>query len=80
MDKTLRVKSASTPLQKLMEEPRWPLGVLSGGTVIDMLEYLSQTTRTSDYALTLWLEKHYIKPFGRIDRMDGLIITNELHL
>jgi hypothetical protein len=80
MDNTLNDKAVSTPPQKLMEEPRWPLGVLSGGTVIDMLEHLSQTTRTPDYALTLWLEQHYIKPFGRIDRMDGLIVTNELHL
>lgn len=80
MDKTSTTRSASTPLQKLMEEPRWPLGVISGGTVIDMLEHLSQTTQHSDYALTVWLEKHYVKPFGRIDRLDGLIVGNELHL
>jgi hypothetical protein len=53
----------------------WPHGVASGGTIIDMLECLSTTTRTSDYELVLWLQTHYIEPFGRIERLDGLIVT-----
>jgi hypothetical protein len=59
-------------------EARWPHGVLSGGTVIDMLEYLSITPNTSDYALVLWLETHYIEPCGRIERLDGIVVTNEV--
>jgi hypothetical protein len=55
--------------------PGRPHGVASGGTVIEMLECLSTTTRTSDYKLILWLQTHYIDPFGRIERLDGLVVT-----
>jgi hypothetical protein len=55
----------------------WPHGVASGGTVIDMLECLSTTTRTSDYELVFWLEAHYIEPFDTIERLDGLVVTEE---
>ncbi|KAH7412120.1 hypothetical protein DE146DRAFT_771989 [Phaeosphaeria sp. MPI-PUGE-AT-0046c] len=80
MDKTLIPTSASKPDQQQVQKPRWPLGVLSGGVIIDMLEHLSQTARVDDYALVLWLQKHYIEPFGRIDRLDGLIVANDTHL
>ncbi|KAH7089529.1 hypothetical protein FB567DRAFT_618742 [Paraphoma chrysanthemicola] len=56
-------------------DDRWPDGVLSGGMVIDLLECLSRTTREPDYALVLWLKAHYIEPFGRIERLDGLVVT-----
>jgi hypothetical protein len=55
----------------------WSRGVLSGGIVIDMLERLSTTTRTSDYAIVLWLQAHFIEPFGRVERLDGLVVTKE---
>ncbi|KAH7073910.1 hypothetical protein BKA63DRAFT_604208 [Paraphoma chrysanthemicola] len=56
-------------------DERWPDGVLSGGMVIDLLECLSRTTQTPDYALVLWLKAHYVEPFGRIERLDGLVVT-----
>jgi hypothetical protein len=59
------------------EVTRWPYGVLSGGIVIDMLECLSTTSRTSDYAIVLWLQAHYIEPFGRIERLDGLVVEED---
>lgn len=58
-------------------EKRWPHGVLSGGTVIDMLEYLSQTGTGRNYVYVRWLLKEYILPFGRIDRLDGLVVKHE---
>jgi hypothetical protein len=56
---------------------RWPRGVLAGGIVIDMLEHLSGTSTTSDYSMVLWLQAHYIEPFGRIERLDGMVVTEE---
>jgi hypothetical protein len=56
-------------------EEQWPNGVLSGGMVIDLLECLSASTRTPDYALFLWLKAHYVEPFGRIERLDGLVVA-----
>ncbi|KAF1918113.1 hypothetical protein BDU57DRAFT_410384, partial [Ampelomyces quisqualis] len=61
-------------------EKRWPHGVLSGGTVIDMLEYLSLTAHASDYVFVMWLQRHYIQPFGRIERLDGLLVTHDQDL
>jgi hypothetical protein len=58
-------------------EKKWPHGVASGGTVTDMLEYLSLTKVTSDYGIVLWLNAHYIEPFGRIERLDGLVVNDE---
>ena len=56
---------------------RWPHGVISGGVVIDMLECFSATNQMSDYELVQWLQAHYIEPFGRIERLDGLVITDK---
>jgi hypothetical protein len=60
-------------------ETKWPHGVIAGGTLIDMLEYLNVTIRTSDHALVLWLHAHYIEPFGRIERLDGLVVNDDKH-
>ncbi|KAL5121488.1 hypothetical protein ACEQ8H_000560 [Pleosporales sp. CAS-2024a] len=54
---------------------QWPHGVVAGGMIIDMLECLSRTIDPKDYALAIWLQKHYIEPFGRIERLDGLVVT-----
>lgn len=45
--------------------------------MIDLLECLSHTTQKTDYAFVLWLQSHYIEPFGRIERLDGLVVTQE---
>lgn len=58
-------------------EKKWRHGVASGGTVTDMLEYLSLTKVTSDYGIVIWLQAHYIEPFGRIERLDGLVVNDE---
>jgi hypothetical protein len=68
------------PMPRQSGVPKWSHGVLSGGVVIDMLECLSMTTRTTDYELILWLQAHYIEPFGRIERLDGLVVTEEKHM
>ncbi|KAF1844635.1 uncharacterized protein K460DRAFT_95438 [Cucurbitaria berberidis CBS 394.84] len=52
----------------------WPHGVLAGGIVIDILEHLSGTSRQRDWSIALWLQEHYIIPFGRVERLDGLIV------
>jgi len=58
-------------------EAKWPHGVASGGTVTDMLEYLSLTKVTNDYGIVLWLQAHYVESFGRIERLDGLVVNDE---
>lgn len=68
---------AHPPSLRNNAETRWPRGVLSGGTVIDMLEYLSVTAEPSDYAFVMWLHRHYIQPFGRIERLDGLLVMHD---
>jgi hypothetical protein len=45
-----------------------------------MLEYLSRTALSADYELVLWLQTHYIEPFGRVDRLDGIVVTEEQHM
>lgn len=80
MNKVPVTDSASKPAHKQIQRFCWPMGVLSGGVIIDMLEYLSHTAREADRALVLWLQKHYIEPFGRVDRLDGLIVSDESHM
>ncbi|KAH7392798.1 hypothetical protein BKA66DRAFT_606758 [Pyrenochaeta sp. MPI-SDFR-AT-0127] len=57
----------------------WVHGVLSGGMLIDILEYLSATQRPIDWGLSLWLQENYIAPFGRVERLDGLVVASMQH-
>jgi hypothetical protein len=59
-----------------ISETHWPHGVLSGGTLIDILESLSTTANVADSAYTQWLHTHYIEPFGLVDRLDGLVVQH----
>ena len=65
------------PMVRESGETKWPSGVLSGGRIIDMMESLSSTGKVNDYALVLWLQEHYVVPFGRIERLDGLVVTDK---
>lgn len=58
----------------------WPHGVLSGGMLIDILEHLSGTQQKMDWSLSLWLQEHYIAPFGRVERLDGLVVASKNHM
>ncbi|EAT91297.2 hypothetical protein SNOG_01648 [Parastagonospora nodorum SN15] len=73
----LTFKRSLRPILRRNGETKWPHGVASGGTVTDMLEHLSLTKITSDYAIVIWLQAHYIEPFGRIERLDGLVVNDE---
>lgn len=44
--------------------------------MIDILECLTKTLNTKDWSIALWLQEHYIAPFGRVDRLDGLVVTH----
>ncbi|KAF2269023.1 hypothetical protein CC78DRAFT_606940 [Lojkania enalia] len=67
------------PAQRQSAKKGWPYGVVQGGTVMDMTEYLrTQPTITgTDQALSLWIQGTYLLPFRRIERLDGLIVRNE---
>ncbi|CAO2648606.1 Nn.00g078730.m01.CDS01 [Neocucurbitaria sp. VM-36] len=54
----------------------WSHGVLSGGVLIDILEHISATSSKKDWSIALWLQEHYIAPFGRVERLDGLVVTH----
>jgi hypothetical protein len=65
------------PMLRNNDVQKWPNGVISGGIIIDMLELFSRTGEDYDYKLVLWLQMHYISPFGRIERLDGLVVTKD---
>jgi hypothetical protein len=48
--------------------------------IIGMLECLSRTTLSTDYELVLWLQAHYIEPFGRVEMLDGIVVTEDKHM
>ncbi|KAF2826276.1 hypothetical protein CC86DRAFT_292942, partial [Ophiobolus disseminans] len=62
------------------EQKKWPNGVLWGRRIIDIIECLSTTGEIYDYEVALWLRTHYVEPFGRIDGLDGLVVTEKEHL
>lgn len=45
-----------------------------------MLECLSATADLDDWAIALWLQDHYITPFARVERLDGLIVSSPTYL
>ncbi|OAL55620.1 hypothetical protein IQ07DRAFT_595298 [Pyrenochaeta sp. DS3sAY3a] len=60
----------------------YPHGVLSGGMLLDLLTQLTQLTchpAPYDYHLFAWLQKHYLDPFGTVDRLDGIVVKTYIH-
>jgi hypothetical protein len=68
------------PYTRHTKVTHYPYGVVTGGALIDMAEHLSRTLSTPDWALSLWLQTHYIDPFIRINRLDGIIVPSEAHM
>jgi hypothetical protein len=52
------------------------LGVLADGALNDMLEDLSYSTNPKHERMCLWLQEHYVTPFGRFHTGDGLVIRS----
>lgn len=57
----------------------YPHGVLSGGMLLDLLTQLTCHPSPYDYRLFAWLQKHYLAPFGTVDRLDGLVVKTYMH-
>jgi hypothetical protein len=68
------------PAQRQNAETKWRHGVLNAGRVIDMLEMLSRTRYEYDQEVVQWLTEHYVKPYGKFDRVDGLVVRSKEHL
>ncbi len=70
------------PKKRPNHHKSWCFGVLSGGILIDMMETLSDTKCPEDWALVCWMMDHYIFPFGRVERLDGLVgqSAEDIHL
>ncbi|PSN67797.1 hypothetical protein BS50DRAFT_665207 [Corynespora cassiicola Philippines] len=59
---------------------KYPFGVVQAGIILDMTEYLSFHPRPTDLPLSLWLSDHFIRPFGHISRLDGLVVRSRPEL
>lgn len=68
------------PITRRNRESRWSHGIISGGMVIDILECLTTTAQPEDWSLALWLQRHYVEPFARIERLDGLVVESSSHV
>jgi hypothetical protein len=68
------------PAQRQNAETKWRHGVLNAGRVIDMLETLSRTKYEYDQEVVQWLTEQYVKPYGKFDRVDGLVVRSKEHL
>jgi hypothetical protein len=68
------------PAQRQNAETKWRHGVLNAGRVIDMLETLSRTKYEYDQEVVQWLTEQYVKPYGKFDRVDGLVVRSKDHL
>jgi hypothetical protein len=68
------------PAQRQNAETKWRHGVLNAGRVIDMLETLSRTKYEYDQEVVQWLTEQYVKPYGKFDRVDGLVVRFKDHL
>ncbi|KAF2688787.1 hypothetical protein K458DRAFT_465425 [Lentithecium fluviatile CBS 122367] len=73
----VRVSVFAPPYIRETNTVDYPDGVVTGGALIDMAEHLSRTLRCSDWALSLWIQEHYINPFKRIKRRDSIIVASE---
>ncbi|KAF2710961.1 hypothetical protein K504DRAFT_453984 [Pleomassaria siparia CBS 279.74] len=60
----------------------WQHGIVQGGIILDMIEYLRTESSAieSDQTLSHWLETLYIRPFATVNRLDGLVVRSALDM
>ncbi|KAF2243346.1 hypothetical protein BU26DRAFT_116379 [Trematosphaeria pertusa] len=56
--------------------PAFRYGVVSRRILIDIADGLSGTDCPNDWAMSLWIQEHYIQTFGHINRLDGIIVKS----
>lgn len=66
------------PPLRSYESDHFPHGVLNGSRVIDMLEHFSNIPYLSAERSAHWLKTHYLDPFQRIERLDGLVVRSAM--
>jgi len=63
-------------LMRRNKNPSHRHGVITGSALIDMACNLSRSIFPLNWALSLWIQHHYIDPFNRINRLDGIIVAS----